>query len=126
MVKLDHVTIPVSDWMRSRDWYVRNLGFSFEFELPEGGREGRGVVALQDDSGLTLFMEQLSGPIHCGQAMYAFQVDDVEALHVRLAGEGQSFQAPPGKQYWGYGAVLSDPDGHVLNLWDPHSTAEKR
>ena len=38
MPKLDHLTIAVSDWRRSRDWYVGNLGFRLEFEIPEGGR----------------------------------------------------------------------------------------
>jgi catechol 2,3-dioxygenase-like lactoylglutathione lyase family enzyme len=125
MVKLDHVSIPVSDWRRSRDWYVRNLGFRVEFEVGVGGRDGLGVVALQDDAGLTLFAEQLSGPIQSGQASYTIQVDDAEDLHHRLAASGIIFTSPPAKQFWGYGAVLQDPDGHVLHLWDERSMAEK-
>ena len=125
MVKLDHVTIPVRDWKRSRDWYVRNLGFEPEFEVEAGGREALGVAAVKDGADLTVFLEQRSGPIQSGQAVYTIQVDDVDALHGRLAAEGVAFSTAPSKQYWGYGAELHDPDGHVLYLWDEQSMASK-
>ena len=35
MIKLDHLTIPVSDRERSRDWYVATLGLKVEFEVPK-------------------------------------------------------------------------------------------
>lgn len=125
MVKLDHVTIPVSQWRLSRDWYIHHLGFRLEFEVEQGGRQGLGVAALQDDAGFTLFVEQLAGPIHSGQAIYTLQVDDVDGLHRSLEALGVAFAVPPSKQFWGYGAVLHDPDGHVLNLWDEQSMATK-
>lgn len=125
MVKLDHASIPVADWRRSRDWYICNFGFQLEFEVDKGGRDGLGVAALQDDAGFTLFLEQLSGSIQSGQALYTLQVDDVDGLHERLVAAGVAFAAPPSKQFWGYGAVLHDPDGHVLNLWDQQSMAAK-
>jgi len=45
MVRLDHLTIPVTDLARSRIWYTANLGMKIEFEIP-----GRAAVALQDDT----------------------------------------------------------------------------
>jgi catechol 2,3-dioxygenase-like lactoylglutathione lyase family enzyme len=51
MIKLNHFTIPVADYSRSRDWYQRNLGLNVEFEIPE-----RKTVALQDDNDLMLFL----------------------------------------------------------------------
>jgi catechol 2,3-dioxygenase-like lactoylglutathione lyase family enzyme len=125
MVKLDHASIPVSQWRRSRDWYIGNLGLRLEFEVEQGGRDGLGVAALQDDAGFTLFLEQVSAPVHSGQATYTLQVDDVDDLHRRLGTAGVAFAAPPSKQFWGYGAVLHDPDGHVLHLWDELSMAAK-
>jgi catechol 2,3-dioxygenase-like lactoylglutathione lyase family enzyme len=119
MPKLDHLTIAVSDWMASRDWYVAHLGFTVEFDAPEGG------AALQDEAGLTLFLEQFAEPIRSGQGSYMVQVDDVEALYDRLSGSGLAFVAPPGKQFWGYGAVLGGPDGHMLHLYDAASMNEK-
>jgi catechol 2,3-dioxygenase-like lactoylglutathione lyase family enzyme len=125
VVKLDHLTIAVSNWKRSRDWYVGHLGFRVEFERPQGGAAGWGVVALQDDSGLTIFLEQFAGSILSGQSSYTIQVDDVDALFARLSKEGLIFAAPPGKQFWGYGAVLTDPDGHPLHLYDEASMQAK-
>lgn len=125
MVKLDHLSLPVLDWRKSRDWYVAHLGFRVEFEIPEGGANGLGVAALQDDAGFTVFLDQARPPIQSGQATYALQVDDVDALHARLAHAGLRFASAPAKQFWGYGAVLADPDGHVLHLWDESSMNTK-
>jgi catechol 2,3-dioxygenase-like lactoylglutathione lyase family enzyme len=41
MIKLNHLTIPVGTYSRSRDWYIRNLGLKLEFEVAE-----RKTVAL--------------------------------------------------------------------------------
>ena len=125
MVKLDHLTIAVSNWRASRDWYIAHLGFKPEFEAPTGGGSGLGVAAIQDDAGLTVFLEQFATPIFSGQSAFTLQVDDVDALSARLAAAGLTFIAEPGRQFWGYGAVLTDPDGHVIHLYDEVSMREK-
>lgn len=53
MLKLDHLTLRVKDFRVARDWYRSVLGMKVEFELPE-----RGVAAMQDDTGFTLFVEE--------------------------------------------------------------------
>jgi catechol 2,3-dioxygenase-like lactoylglutathione lyase family enzyme len=125
MPKLDHLTIAVSDWRRSRDWYVGNLGFRLEFEIPEGGRTGHGVAAIQDEAGLTIFLEQVDQPIMNAVSGYTLRVDQVDAFCAELAARGVAFDSMPAKQFWGYGAVLADPDGHQLNLYDEVSMREK-
>lgn len=125
MVKLDHLMIAVSDWKASRDWYVRHFGFSIEFEVPGGGQSGLGVAALQDDAGLSVFLEQRAEAILSGQSSYTLQVDGVDETYERLSAAGVHFLTPPSKQFWGYGAVLSDPDGHLLMLYDQASMAAK-
>jgi catechol 2,3-dioxygenase-like lactoylglutathione lyase family enzyme len=125
MVKLDHVKIAVKDWRISRDWYVGNLGLKVEFEIPNGGAGGRGVAALQDDSGLTLFVEQVSGPLPDCRCVHTFQVDDVESTCRQLSAAGVRFLRTPQKLYWGYGAELADPDGHLISLWDEKSMRER-
>ena len=123
MVKLDHLAIPVSDRIKSRDWYVGNFGFKVEFDAPDGGSWGCVVCAIQDDAGLTVFLDQTDEKIQSGQANYALQVDSVDALFERLRALGVAFIAPPAKHFFGYGAVLADPDGHRLQLWDEASMA---
>jgi len=44
--KLSHLQITVRDAIRSRDWYVTNIGLKVEFEVPL-----QGFVALEDDWG---------------------------------------------------------------------------
>ena len=121
MVKLDHLSIPVRHWRVSRDWYVGRLGFVVDFEVPDGGRAGLGGVVLQDDAGLVIFLEQVKGPVQAGQASYGLQVDNVVATFERLVAEGVTVVASPGRQFWGYGAEIADPDGHRLYLWDEAS-----
>ena len=45
MVRLDHLSLPVVDWRKSRDWYKEHLGFEVEFEIPDrltAASRGRG------------------------------------------------------------------------------------
>jgi catechol 2,3-dioxygenase-like lactoylglutathione lyase family enzyme len=126
VAKLDHLAIGVRDWRSSRDWYRDVLGFRLEFEVPQGGAQGLGVAALQDETGLTLFLDQVVGPVLSGQGSFTIQVDDVAAVFERLRGQGVGFVSPLAKQFWGYGAVLADLHGHVLHLYDPVSMAAKR
>jgi catechol 2,3-dioxygenase-like lactoylglutathione lyase family enzyme len=125
MTRLDHMMLPVSDWRASRDFYLDQLGFTAEFDLPEGGPAGLGVAAVQDDAGLTIFLEQQAGPVALGGGSRTLKVDDVEAFHRRLAAAGIRFLSPPAKQYWGYGATLADPDGHIFHVYDERSMREK-
>jgi catechol 2,3-dioxygenase-like lactoylglutathione lyase family enzyme len=50
MLKFDHLRLPVSDLARSREWYVRTLGLTVEFEMPE-----RKTVARQDGDCFAIF-----------------------------------------------------------------------
>jgi catechol 2,3-dioxygenase-like lactoylglutathione lyase family enzyme len=120
MLKFDHLTLPVTDWMRSRDWYVQGLGMKVEFEIPE-----RRTAALQDEHDFTIFLQQSEDPLHpAGVALY-FQVADVEATHRILSAAGVSFTHPPQSVFWGYGAELADPDGYLVRLWDERTMRRK-
>lgn len=120
MIRLNHLALVVGNYGRSRDWYTRNLGLKVEFEIAE-----RNTVALQDDSGLTLFLsEPVEGAV-TATCTLAFEVDDVEAMHRELAARGVEFEKAPQKLFWGYGAELRDPDGYLIYLWDEKSMREK-
>jgi catechol 2,3-dioxygenase-like lactoylglutathione lyase family enzyme len=120
MVRLDHLTIRIQQYARSRDWYASNLGMRVEFEIPE-----RGTVAMHDDAGFTLLLaESPDGPI-APSCTLTFQVDDVEAKCRQLAARGVVLEKLPQKCFWGYGAELRDPDGYLLYLWDEKSMREK-
>ena len=75
MPRLDHLSLPVRDWRKSRDWYQRHLGFELEFEIPE-----RKTAAMRDDADLTMFLYE--GEVAaCPGISFTVQVDDVEAKY---------------------------------------------
>ncbi|MBS0277331.1 MAG: VOC family protein [Proteobacteria bacterium] len=119
MVRLDHISLPVRDWERSRDWYRDNLGFDVEFQIPE-----RKTAAMKDSADLTIFLYEGDAVPAPGIA-FTIQVDDVDAKHRDLSAKGIAFVHPPQKVFWGYGAELTDPDGYRLQLWDETSMKEK-
>lgn len=119
MIRLDHLAIPVTDFIRSRDWYTRHLGLQVEFEIPQ-----RKTVALKDDGDLTLFLQEAPDKV-APSCTLTFQVDDVDAKHRELAERGVAFEKAPQKLMWGYGAELRDPDGYMVYLWDEKSMREK-
>jgi catechol 2,3-dioxygenase-like lactoylglutathione lyase family enzyme len=120
MIKFDHMSLPVSSPEASRDWYVTNLGFRIEFEIPE-----RRTYALVDDADFTIFVYPATGALGDSRPAFTLQVGDVEAKHAELVAKGVTFLSAPAKQYWGYGAELDDPDGYRLMLWDEASMRQK-
>src|SRR5579863_5077847 len=86
MLKFDHLTLPVADWRRSRDWYVERLGMKVEFEIPD-----RYTAALQDDHEFTIFLQHSDRPPHQSSMALYFQIEDVEAAHRRLSAAGVLF-----------------------------------
>jgi catechol 2,3-dioxygenase-like lactoylglutathione lyase family enzyme len=119
MPRLDHLSLPVRDWRKSRDWYKDHLGFEVEFEISD-----RKTAAMRDDADLTIFLYE-GEVVDCPGISFTVQVDDVEARHNMLVATGLSFVHPPMKVFWGYGAELCDPDGYRLRLWDQKSMKEK-
>jgi len=116
MLKFDHLALPVADWKASRDWYVGTLGMSVEFEIPD-----RLTVAVRDEFDFTIFLvESKASHAAAGIALW-FQVADVDVTHAQMSGRGIRFNHAPAKMFWGYGAELADPDGHLIRLWDETS-----
>ncbi len=111
MVKFDHMALPVSNVRRSRDWYLKNLGFKIEFERG-------GIVALQDSAGFTIFLMKAATSLAGSKITLTLQVKSVDRKYRELAAIGVKFVNPPQLLFWGYGAELLDPDGYMINLWD--------
>jgi catechol 2,3-dioxygenase-like lactoylglutathione lyase family enzyme len=116
-MKLNHLSLIVRDYAKSRDWYVANLGLKLEFEVPENQ-----FAALEDDSGFGFLLSQGSPGRDAGDSFSIyFEVDDVDKLFARLSSKGIAFDHPPQKTQWGYGPQLRDPDGYVLRFFDHRS-----
>jgi catechol 2,3-dioxygenase-like lactoylglutathione lyase family enzyme len=111
MVKFDHMTLPVSDVRRSRDWYVDKLGFKVEFERG-------GIIAIQDSAGFTIFLRKANKRLAGDKVTLTIQLKSVDRTYDKLSKNGVKFVNSPQRLCWGYGAELLDPDGYMLNLWD--------
>jgi catechol 2,3-dioxygenase-like lactoylglutathione lyase family enzyme len=118
-MKFDHLSLPVSNLDKSRDWYISALGLKVEFEVPD-----RRTVALQDGEGFAIFLQEKPGVAPNGIALW-FQVDDVDSTFSQWKRQGVVFTHAPQKNFWGYGTELVDPDGYLVRLWDERSMREK-
>ena len=107
MIRLDHLTIVVSNYVASRDWYVSNLGLHVEFE-----NESVGFGGLEDDGGVELILVQQSLSQRPRDCALTFQCDSVHGKYEELTARGVPFVHEPKGVPWGYGAELLDPDGY--------------
>jgi predicted enzyme related to lactoylglutathione lyase len=55
-----------------------------------------------------------------------FQTDDILPLCERLHEHGIRFQAEPTRQAWGIMAMVEDPDGNVVALWQAAGDEEEQ
>jgi lactoylglutathione lyase len=113
--KVGYVIVGVTDLERAIAFYRDALGFEFVHAAPEfhfaeftvggmrfslaGGNGGDGSHKVGGNTGIGL------------------TVDDVDAAHKELAGQGVRFTMEPAQQPWGgYMAMFADPDGNVFYL----------
>ena len=113
-----HVRLPVSDVMRSRDWYTEVLGFEPLLVLEEEDRVV-GVVVGQP-SGPTLGLHyapalarQLDG--FCPVALSVGTADDLKQWCARLDTLGVRHSAPA-NGHLGWYIGIPDPDGIIVEL----------
>jgi len=116
VILLNHLTIHVSNYTASRDWYVDNFDLRLEFENVEVGFGG-----LEDNGGVELILVQHPMPNRERDCMLTFQCDNVHAKYHELTSRGIRFVHEPKNVPWGYGAELTDPDGYRVMIWDKNT-----
>ena len=117
-VGLHHVRLPVSDVMRSRDWYMDVFGFEPRLTVEEEDRVIGVVVGHR--SGLTLglhFAPELARALegYCPVALSVAAHDELIRCCARLdrAGVGHS---GPIEGHLGWYVEVPDPDGIVIEI----------
>ncbi|HMP02233.1 MAG TPA: VOC family protein [Gemmatales bacterium] len=120
--RLTMVELAVADSERSAAWYRQHLGLRVLLRQPEEG------YALLDAGGARLALKQVApGPTGMvpvssggvGRAMLLFEVADVAKELERLTAVGAAVIKPLRRSLEGYRrAVVADPDGHWLTLYD--------
>ncbi|MGX7419910.1 SMU1112c/YaeR family gloxylase I-like metalloprotein [Carnobacterium gallinarum] len=119
---LHHVAIIVSDYQKSREFYVDLLGFEV---IRENYRESRGDYKLDlklGTSELEIFgmpnsPKRVSNPEACGLRHLAFAVDNIEEVIAELAGKGIECEPIRIDDYTNKKMTFFfDPDGLPLEL----------
>ena len=119
---IHHVAIIVSDYEKSKDFYVNKLGFEV---IRETWREGRGDFKLDlklGDSELEIFSgkgnpPRLSYPEACGLRHLAFKAENIEAMVEELKAMGIAVEDIREDEITGKKMTFfQDPDGLPLEL----------
>jgi len=83
-------------------------------------RTPHGTLAIGSVRTVALFAPGSAVPAENRTAIIEFLVDDVDALHERLAGEVTDVVTEPTTLPWGNRSLLiRDPDGNLINFFTP-------
>jgi catechol 2,3-dioxygenase-like lactoylglutathione lyase family enzyme len=109
---LDLITVIVRDTRRSKDFYLRKLGFKLKTEADEF------VSVLTPNNfpiGLHTPHKGHTHKVAASSFQLEFAVDDVDLWYERLKKKGVRFIQKPKDMPWKEReAEFKDPDGHVL------------
>ena len=109
-MRLNQITIPVSDIPRSRDFYAK-LGFRLLVDSPHYSR----FLAPEGDT--TFSLSASVDPIIPGAVIY-LESDTLDDEVGRLKALGFTFDTEPeDMSYLWREAKLRDPDGHLIKLY---------
>jgi uncharacterized glyoxalase superfamily protein PhnB len=104
----------MTNWNRTRAFYVDGLGFGVDWE--DRFEPGLPVFASLTRDGLSLFLTEHTGDCQPGCAAY-FVVDDVDGLYREISSRGVKPTEPPGDTEWGAREMtVVDPDGNKLRF----------
>ncbi len=122
-MRLDIVLISTADFPAMLAFYRDVLGLSPIDEDPDPELHEPGVDWAAFDAGgmrLELFGTPDAEPMEHERVAVvpAFRVEGLDAVIERLQGRGVVF-TERGREAWGAYANLRDPDGNLLNLYEP-------
>jgi catechol 2,3-dioxygenase-like lactoylglutathione lyase family enzyme len=104
----------ITDYARSRAFYVEGLGFTIDWEHRY---EPDFPVFMQvSRDGLTLYLTEHAGDCQVGGLVHLF-VPDVDDWYAGLRGRGVAVRQPPAEHIEGLrGMTVVDPDGNQLRI----------
>lgn len=122
-MRLDIVLISTADFAAMQAFYRDVLGLSPIDEDPDPALHEPGVDWAAFDAGgmrLELFGTAEVEPLEHDRVAVvpAFRVEGLDAVVDRLQARGVVF-TERGREAWGAYANLRDPDGNLLNLYEP-------
>ncbi len=114
--KTDFISIPVTDFERSKDFYENTLGLEFSHawgKMPAGEFEtGNLTIALMQADAFGMEFSPHRFPV-------ALRVADVEETRAELEAKGVKFMGETIDSGVCLQAIFEDPDGNVLAVVTP-------
>jgi lactoylglutathione lyase len=119
-VRLHLVAIFVNDLERARVFYEDQLGLPLNARGSFGFQFGERVPYIGVHPALHERAREMVGR----ETGITLRVDDLYALKASLESKGVSLLTEPVQQGFGMMAMVADPDGNVLALWEDNITEE--
>ena len=112
-------SVPVSDQLRARDFYVDVLGFDLVADMPMG-TDRRWVQVAPKGAATTMTLVTWFDSMPPGSLTgVVLETDNLEADIELFSGRGVKFDGPIQAQPWGRFVTFSDPDGNSFVLQAP-------
>lgn len=112
--KLQTIMVVVKDMERSVKFYRDVLGLKLEYQTPDWSQLSAGNI------GVGLHPEgkevKVSPSMGC---TFGFHVDDIQKTVADLKTKGARVFMEPRKEDFGWLAIVGDPDGYSIQLYQP-------
>lgn len=111
------VVFTATDYEATVGFFTDVMGLEILRSFEDGGK---GTILLAADGQIEVFSAETSGatPGVAGVAL-AWEVDDAEAEHARIAARGGVLHGEPAIKPWGHkNFVVDGPDGWVITLFE--------
>ncbi len=117
-VRVESVSVPVSNQDEAKEFYVGTLGF--ELLVDNTWREGMrwSEVAPENSAASLMLVTWYASMLPGMYRVIVIATDDIRAIHQELVSKGIDFELPPTKTPRGAQAMFRDPDGNALLLWE--------
>jgi predicted enzyme related to lactoylglutathione lyase len=121
-VRMEGLTLPVSDVARSVAFYGEKLGLTVEIDsapdfalIRVGGRDG-GTIGLLSMRHADAAPARNTTPTQRSSIQVELSTDDVDTLYESLKKRGVFFQRPPKDTPWERSMQTRDPDGYTVEF----------
>ena len=106
----------ITDYERSKAFYVERLGFRVEWEHRFEPHFPVFMAIVRD--GMQLYLSEHSGDCEVGGLVH-FVIDDVDAWHREFEGRHVRPSDPPNNDLGFRNMTVTDPDGNQLRFMEP-------
>lgn len=128
-MKIKLTSVPIDDYDKALKFYTEVMGFVKKRDIPLGaGARWITVVSPEEPDGVELLLEPNSDYpamkalkadlVRDGIPYTAFQVDDVQQEYERIRGLGVEFIMEPTNIGMTTAAVLHDPCGNLIQIYE--------